>query len=173
MPLTKPGAIPNTRAASSPEEGANCRRDRDRDRDRARAREAASPASGPAGDTEGDVVPLPYASGEITQRDNASVRTRSRAAVEVWFAEAHQTAASAVNGSVWRARPASLRDREARLRRAKWAAGLPLLSVPGRVYGYGVALPLTVLLRGLEQIVCRPARLLTLVLAVLIPILLA
>lgn len=165
MPLTKPSAIPNERAAPPPEEGANCRRERDR----ARAREAAFPASEP----EGDVLPLPYTSRGITRRNHDSVKTRSRAAVEVWFTEARTTAASAVDGSIWRARPASLRDREARLRRAEWAAGLPALSVPGRLYGYGVALPLTLLLRALEQIVCRPARLLTLVLAALIPILLA
>lgn len=116
----------------------------------------------PRGDTSPD-----------TRSDYAVAPSRARSALQVWTRETADTATAAVDGSVWRARPASLRDREARVRRAEWSGGLPALAVPGRVYGYLIALPATVVLRAAEQAVSRPVRLLVLVLAVLIPLLVA
>lgn len=121
----------------------------------------------------GEVLVFPRGGQPDTHSDHAPAVSHPRAALEVWTSEAATTAREVWHGSVWHARPASLRDREARVRRAEWSGGIPALAIPGRIYGYVIALPVTVLLRAVEQIFSRPARLLTLALAVLIPLLLA
>lgn len=122
----------------------------------------------------GEVVSFPRG-GTVpdTHSDHPPAASRTRVALQVWTRETADTATAAVDGSVWRARPASLRDREARIRRAEWSGGIPALAIPGRAYGYLIALPATVVLRAVEQTVSRPARLLVLTLAVLIPLLVA
>lgn len=166
MPLTRPDGTPVTAPADPSQSGATPQHEHERER--APAREA------------GQVVPLHAATSAaptaVTHRDrqpSGSVATRSREAVTVWLTEARDTGRATVDGRVWRARPASLRDREARIRRAEWSGGLPALAIPGKAFGYLVALPVTVLARALEETTSRPLRLLTLALAVLIPLLLA
>lgn len=165
MPLTRPDGSPVTAPTRPAEPGPTPPRERERERELARE-------DTQRGEAGGEVVAFPDGgSRPATQSDAARGVSRPRAALEVWTREAAESARAAVDGSVWRARPASLRDREARIRRAEWSGGVPALAIPGRVYGYAVALPSTVLLRAAEQTVCRPARLITLALAVLIPLL--
>lgn len=87
-----------------------------------------------------------------------------------WVGEARVTVGAALDGSVWRARPAALRDIHARVQRGEWAGDSVGLLVAGRVYGW-FALALVGLLYGLAEIVKRPTRLVIAALIVLITVL--
>ncbi|RFU39110.1 hypothetical protein DZF91_24140 [Actinomadura logoneensis] len=141
-------------------------RERTRTRPRARTREddqaptADSADSDPADADDqaaGQVVPFPGAGPVVVAEPGAALVLRETA--REWLAEAGQTAAHAVDGTVWRARPPALRDSAARLQRAEWSGGVPLLRWLGWIYGYP-ALGARAVLLGLAWLLDHPSRLL-------------
>ncbi len=124
---------------------------------------AAQGSSAANVETAGEVVPFP---GAHVQPDTVSsagevVPAALTEAARAWWAEAAATGRQALDGSVWRARPPALRDSAARLQRAEWSGGLPLLRWAGWVYGYP-ALAVRAVLMGVIWLLDHPTRLIVL-----------
>ena len=111
----------------------------------------------------------PSAEAEPVQHPAAGV-ARARDLAAAWAAEAYHSGRAALDGSVWRTRPAALRDLHARIERAEWAGGIEALRLAGQGYGY-VALVLVAGLYALAEVIKRPSRLAIAVLIVLIAVL--
>lgn len=129
----------------------------EREPERERERERVYPESTPDRG-QGEVVPFPGAAKEITPSDQTGDSAGWKSAVSVWVREAQETGRAALDGSVWRSRPPSLRDIHARVVRAEWAGGLRALYLPGLVFGY-LSLLITALGYALLWITRRPSRL--------------
>lgn len=135
----------------------------------ARARETATKPSDTA-EHGGEVVPFPGADRpentdgdraaeiELTDEAPSAATSRWRSAAATWVTEARETATAAVDGSVWRARPPSLRDLHTRARRAEWAGDIPALRAAGQWFGYA-SLAITAVGYALLWIARRPSRL--------------
>lgn len=151
-----PIAHPNEPAPQTPtdpvERGPT--RPHEHEHDRAPARSRARAREEPGSRPSGEVVTFPGASLPVTRGDHAGMREL----VTVWTGEAAQTAHAAIDGSVWRARPPSLRDMTARTTRAEWAGGWPALRVAGQVYGH-VATVAVAGLYAVAWVIRRPLRL--------------
>ncbi|MQA14678.1 MAG: hypothetical protein GEV09_11035 [Pseudonocardiaceae bacterium] len=118
----------------------------------------------PAAHTSPDTAPCARAEPRTLVARAGVVSTR-------WAAEARDSGRAALDGSVWRSRPAALRDVRARIARAEWAGDLDALRVAGQLYGYYVALPLVAGLYALAELVKRPSRVAIAVLVVLMTVL--
>lgn len=155
MPIPDPWAQPeaptdNDQAATN---GAPEReREREHPRERARSYSESTPDTG-----HGELVPFPGVSQDLTPSDDASSGPNWKEAASVWVREAHESGRAAIDGSVWRSRPPSLRDIHARVQRAEWAAGLRWLVIPGIAFGY-VSLLITALGYAVLWIARRPSR---------------
>ncbi|MCI2421540.1 hypothetical protein MOQ72_29305 [Saccharopolyspora sp. K220] len=156
MPIPDPWAEQN-QSADTTETAFNGAPERETERERPRERARVYPESTP--DTgHGELVPFPGTAGEITPSDDAEGTPQWRAAVSVWIREAQESGRAAIDGSVWRARPPSLRDIHARVERAEWAGGLRWLVLPGMAFGY-LSLLITALGYAVLWIARRPSRL--------------
>lgn len=159
MGIARPDLILDPSPAQHPVEGVHCPREHEHDHEREPARERTR---------EAQLVPVdavaPLAELDPAARPTAVARTRQVSAG--WLAEAGATARAGLDGSVWRARPAALRDIHARTQRGEWAGDSATLLLAGQVYGY-VALPLIAVLYGAAEVVKRPLRLLAAALIVL------
>lgn len=159
MGIARPDLILDPSPAQHPAEGVHCPREHEHDHEREPARERTR---------EAQLVPVdavaPPAELNPTARPTAVARTRQVSAE--WLAEAGVTARAALDGSVWRARPAALRDIHARTQRGEWAGDSTPLLIAGQAYGY-VALGLVSVLYATAEVVKRPLRLLAAALIVL------
>lgn len=165
MALTRPGPILET-TPSAPDEGSHCP-------------PVPVPVPARVGDAGGGqvlafpgaaVAPAVAAPAEVVPASRPGVAARARVVSGRWAAEAATTARAALDGSVWRSRPAALRDTHARVQRGEWAGDSAALLLAGQVYGY-LALVLVALLYAAAEVVKRPLRLLVLALIVLVPLL--
>lgn len=163
MVVTRPDLIRVPSRREPPEGEGHCPPEREHERDRARPR-----ARGAEGDGAALVVPRDPDPAELEQRPGGVARARQLSGR--WCAEARVTARSALDGSVWRARPAALRDIHARTQRGEWAGDSAVLLLAGQVYGY-VALLAVAGLYGLAEVIKRPSRLAMVLLCVLITVL--
>ena len=102
-----------------------------------------------------------------TRTRGSGALARVRSVSGRWVGEARVTVGAALDGSVWRARPAALRDIHARTQRGEWAGDSNALLLAGQVYGY-VALALVAGLYAAAEVVKRPLRLLMVAVIVLI-----
>lgn len=156
MPIPDPWAEPNE-ATEADDQVPNWAPEREHEREH--PRERARSYSEPTPDTgHGELVPFPGTSGEITPSVDSQPSSQWKSAVSVWVREAGESGRAAIDGSVWRSRPPSLRDIHARVERAEWAAGLRWLAVPGIAFGY-VSLAITALGYAVLWIARRPSRL--------------
>lgn len=137
----------------------------------AHAREAATESTESV-ETAGEVVAFPgTVAAPAADSDVTAPRNGFKAVVAVWATEARESATAAADGSVWRARPPSLRDIHTRTLRAEWAGDIPALRTAGRCFGY-VSLTLTALGYALLWVARRPSRLvLTVLITVLVVVL--
>lgn len=143
-------------------------RARESERDHAGAGGYSDDAAESTGD---NLVQFPGTSNEVAVRDEPGVLARLGAASKVWLAEVRETGTGALDGSVWRSRPPSLRDIHTRAQRAEWAGGIEPLRVVGQAFGF-VSLLLTAAGYALLWVARRPARLLlTTAIAVVIVVL--
>ncbi|RCW45139.1 hypothetical protein DFQ14_103103 [Halopolyspora algeriensis] len=170
MPIPDPWADPDSTRAPAHEHA------------HAHAREAV-PQPTESADTAGEVVPFPGittsqdtdsdSTGQMAPTEQVPLAKRSgwNSAAAVWAVEARETAAAAMDGSVWRARPPSLRDLHARVQRAEWAGDIPALRAVGQWFGY-LSLAITAIGYALLWIARRPFRLvLTVLITVLVVVL--
>lgn len=164
-------------------------------------------ASASASAREGDsgasaALPAPRDPGEPGDADGRAVLEQQRdvghaevvvagrrpgAVARVWHG-VKDAAREALRGSVWRARPAALRDINARIQRAEWAPTSTGLLLAGQAYGYAALVAVaviysaaklvewaaTVVIAGLYALAeggKRPLRLAVAALIVLIPLL--
>ncbi len=145
-------------------------------------REAEATALEQADDGRAEMVPAPVPASGTAARVWATSKRRA--------GQTYQAGRVALGGSVWRTRPAALRDVAARVQRAEWAPNSSHLLLAGQAYGY-VALFVvavlyttakvvewvaTVLIAGLyaaAEVEKRPLRLAVAVLIVLVPLLVA
>lgn len=111
-----------------------------------------------AGEGQAKVVPLRDHTPQNTESDRNSRIAGVRKAAEVWGSEAKETAESALDGSVWRARPPSLRDIHTRAQRAEWAGDNSALRTAGQWFGH-VSLVITAVGYALLWLARRPSRL--------------
>lgn len=121
--------------------------------ERARSYEADEPTAGQA-----KVVPLRDHPPSKTESDQHTRSTGVQRAAQVWVSEAKESAEAALDGSVWRARPPSLRDIHTRAQRADWAGDVPALRTAGQGFGY-VSLAITAVGYALLWLARRPSRL--------------
>lgn len=152
-----PIAFPEPTPAQGPDQSP--RRPDERDRARTRTREEKPATEGaPAGP---DTTPETTTGGQLVQFPGGGEvdRIPGGAALAVWWTEARQTASRAIDGSVYSARPPSMRDSITRLRRAEWAGEVAVLRWLG--WGYGApAQVVRCLLMCLLWLLDHPSRLL-------------
>lgn len=110
------------------------------------------------GEGQAKVVPLRDHTPQDTESDRTSRIAGVRKAAEVWGSEAKETAEAALDGSVWRARPPSLRDIHTRAHRAEWAGENSALRKAGQWFGH-VSLVITAVGYALLWLARRPSRL--------------
>lgn len=157
--------------ANPPAAASNRGREREPERDRARAREDREDSAAGGEESEGgEVLPFPGERQAVnTPSDRIEPRepegeaaptsvAKLRTAISAWSAEAGETARAALDGSVWRARPPSLRDIHTRARRAEWSGGVPALRTAGQWFGW-VSLVITAVGYALLWLARRPSRL--------------
>ncbi|SDP96716.1 hypothetical protein SAMN04487905_12127 [Actinopolyspora xinjiangensis] len=181
MPIPDPWESPDSATANPSEEGPDRGREREPERDRARARE--EPAEQDAETEGGEVLPFPSdRQGSNTTSSRVEPHSyggrpahvsvvKLRKAAAAWTSEAGSSARAALDGSVWRARPPSLRDIHTRARRAEWSGDIPALRAAGQWFGW-VSLVITAVGYALLWLARRPSRLLlTTAVAVLITVL--
>ncbi|MCA1191644.1 hypothetical protein [Saccharopolyspora sp. 6V] len=73
---------------------------------------------------------------EMEVRHTPGVPARLKDVSKIWWSEALTTATEAFDGTVYRARPSSPRDRVERWRRAHWAGDVDSLRIAGKVLGF-------------------------------------
>lgn len=111
-----------------------------------------------AGEGHAKVLPLREHASETTEGDQPSIKAGVQKALQVWASEAKESAEAAIDGSVWRNRPPSLRDIHTRAQRAEWAGDIPALRAAGQWFGY-VSLAITAVGYALLWVARRPSRL--------------
>lgn len=120
-----------------------------------------------------EVVPATQAPPDVVpsaEAEPARRAVRARELLMAWAGEAYHSGRAALDGSVWRTRPAALRDLHARIERAEWAGGIEALRLAGQGYGY-LALVIVAGLYALAEVIKRPSRLAIAALIVLITVL--
>lgn len=131
----------------------------ERERDHAGAGGYSTDSDESTDEQSGEVLQFPGASREVAQRDQPGTLVRLSGAASVWASEARESLTASIDGSVWRARPPSLRDIHARAQRAEWAGDIPALRAAGQWFGW-VSLVITAVGYALLWLARRPSRLL-------------
>lgn len=105
-----------------------------------------------ATDTDGDGAP----GAEIVARTAPGPLVKVRDASKVWLSDAKVTAVEAFDGTVYRSRPPSIRDRVTRVRRATWAGDMDGL----RKFGQAASIPPLIAYITLQAVawLCAPLR---------------
>lgn len=126
-------------------------------------------ADSAASATESDDSEL---STEVEKRASPGLPVKVKDASKVWWSEAKETATAAWDGSMYRARPPSLRDIRVRAQRAEYAGDIDLLRRIGAGFGW-VSVVVTAIGYALLWIARRPARLVVTTAVVVLVVVLA